>query len=178
MRDDQALVQAGTQGDAAAFAELLRRHDADMRGVVWRVVGSAAAMDDVLQEAYLKAWRSLADYRGESAFSTWLYSIVRRSALDWVRSDQRVRRRLERVERLEPSAPHLDHAATVADRLALRNALAELPADQLAVVTLVDGEGRSYDEVAVLLDLSPGTVGSRLHRARASLRSRLAGDPT
>ncbi len=173
--DDDALVRAAVGGDADAFGVLLRRHDDKMRGVVWRVVGSGGAMDDVLQEAYLKAWRGIGGYARNAAFSTWLYTIVHRSAIDWVRSQ---RRRSNGPLHLAPqgdvpAAAIRDHASGVTDSLALQHALTELPPDQLAVVTLVDGEGRTYDDVATLLDISPGTVASRLHRARASLRERL-----
>ena len=89
--DDDALVRAAVAGDNTAFGQLLRRHDDKMRGVVWRVVGSGAAMDDVLQEAYLKAWRGIGGYARNAAFSTWLYTIVHRTAIDWTRSQRRLR---------------------------------------------------------------------------------------
>lgn len=165
------LVAAAVAGDSAAFGRLLQRHDDKMRGVVWRVVGSSSAMDDILQDAYLKAWRSIGRYRREAAFSSWLYTIVHRCAIDWVRSRRHFAVTTE-IEFPEPAA--VDHAGSVAEALALQRALSELPADQLAVVTLIDGEGRSYDEVAELLDISGGTVASRLHRARAALRAHLA----
>lgn len=168
--DDDALVRAAVAGDNHAFGQLLRRHDDKMRGVVWRVVGSGAAMDDVLQEAYLKAWRGIGGYARNAAFSTWLYTIVHRSAIDWTRSQRRLRLAPDGEMPIDVIR---DHASGVTDSLALQHALTELPEDQLAVVTLIDGEGHSYDDVATLLDISPGTVASRLHRARAALRSRL-----
>ena len=167
---------AAVAGDSRAFGQLLRRHDDKMRGVVWRVVGSGAAMDDVLQEAYLKAWRGIGGYARNAAFSTWLYTIVHRTAIDWTRSQRRLRVAPEGVvpgNALLDGPAGRDHASGVTDSLALQQALAELPDDQLAVVTLIDGEGHSYDDVATLLDISPGTVASRLHRARAALRARL-----
>lgn len=173
--DDDGLVRAAVAGDANAFAALLQRHDDKMRGVVWRVVGSSSAMDDVLQEAYLKAWRGIGGYARNAAFSTWLYTIVHRSAIDWVRAQRRQPPGHLRIatDTDFPAATIRDHASGVTDSLALQHALTELPEDQLAVVTLIDGEGYSYDDVATLLDISPGTVASRLHRARAALRERL-----
>ena len=168
--DDDALVRAAVAGDNTAFGQLLRRHDDKMRGVVWRVVGSGAAMDDVLQEAYLKAWRGIGGYARNAAFSTWLYTIVHRTAIDWTRSQRRLRLAPDGEV---PTHTVRDHASGVTDSLALQHALTELPEDQLAVVTLIDGEGHSYEDVATLLDISPGTVASRLHRARAALRARL-----
>ena len=168
--DDDALVRAAVGGDSQAFGQLLHRHDDKMRGVVWRVVGSGAAMDDVLQDAYLKAWRGIGGYARNAAFSTWLYTIVHRTAIDWTRSQRRLRLAPDGEV---PTDAIRDHASGVVDSLALQQALTELPEDQLAVVTLIDGEGHSYDDVAALLDISPGTVASRLHRARAVLRARL-----
>lgn len=170
MSDDRALVARSAEGDTRAFATLLQRHDDKMRGVVWRLVQSPTEMDDILQDAYVKAWRGLTNFRGDAAFSSWLYRIVHTTALDHLRSAKR--RRVVPLNEA-PVASVADSSDSLADSLALRDALATLPADQLAVVTLVDGQGRGYDEVAVLLEISPGTVGSRLNRARAALRRQL-----
>lgn len=167
---DEALIERARAGESVAFGELVRRHDDKMRGVVWRVVESRSEMDDVLQDAYVKAWRALEGFRGDAAFSSWLYRIVYTTAIDHVRATARHRhRRLDDV--VEPFT--VDPTAAIADSHVLRAALAELPPDQLAVVTLVEGQGLSYDDVAQLLDISPGTVGSRLSRARAQLRTSL-----
>ena len=127
-------------------------------------------MDDILQDAYIKAWRGLDGFRGDAAFSSWLYRIVYTTALDHLK---RVNRRpvLPLSDAGEQSTP--DNSDRIADADALQTALAKLPADQLAVVALVDGQGESYESVAALLDISPGTVGSRLNRARATLRKNL-----
>ena len=131
-------------------------------------------MDDVLQDAYVKAWRNLGAFRGDAAFSSWLYRIVYHTALDHQKKENR-----RRIVPLEDA--HASVVADVGDRvidgLALRNALATLPHDQLAVVTLIDGEGHSYEDVAQMLGVNSGTVGSRLNRARAALRQQLQ-DPT
>ncbi len=173
MSDDRALVALARQGDGAAFAQLLRRHDDKMRGVVWRVVRSRTDMDDILQDAYLKAWRGLVDFRGDAAFSSWLYRIVHLTTLDAVKKTAR-RRIVPLDDVVMPGVA--DASAQIADSFALQRALADLPADQLAVVTLVDGDGASYDEVAEMLGISAGTVGSRLSRARAQLRKQLEHD--
>lgn len=170
LSDDRDLVAQSTGGDAAAFSQLLRRHDAKMRGVVWRLVQSRVEMDDILQDAYLKAWRGLDEFRGDAAFSSWLYRIVYTTALDSVKKTAR-RRIIPLDEVAEQSVA--DPAAQIADSFELRRALANLPSDQLAVVALVDGQGESYDDVAEMLGISAGTVGSRLSRARAQLRKQL-----
>lgn len=177
LSDDRALVAQSIQGDTAAFSQLVRRHDDKMRGVVWRLVRSRDEMDDILQDAYLKAWRALGTFRGDAAFSSWLYRIVYTTALDHVKAV--ARRRIVPLDEASAGAVP-DAAARIADADALKHALADLPADQLAVIALVDGQGESYDEVAELLGISPGTVGSRLSRARAQLRTHLrnAGSTT
>lgn len=173
MSDDRSLVAQASQGDSAAFAALLKRHDDKMRGVVWRLVPSRSEMDDVLQDAYLKAWRGLPQFRGDSAFSSWLYRIVYTTALDHLKAA----RRRPVVPLEEHTAGTVqDASASIVDAAALRDALAELPPDQLCVVALVDGQGESYDDVAELLGISSGTVGSRLSRARATLRKALSSD--
>lgn len=171
MSDDRVLVAQAAAGDADAFAALLRRHDDKMRGVVWRLVESRSVMDDVLQDAYLKAWRGLARFRGDAAFSSWLYRIVYTTTLDHLKAA----RRRKVVPLHEVADRSVDDPSTaIADSAALREALADLPEDQLAVVALVDGQGESYDDVAALLGISAGTVGSRLSRARATLRKQLS----
>lgn len=175
LTDEEGLVAEAAAGNAEAFTRLLRAHDEQMRGVAWRLVGSQAAMDDALQDAYLKAWRNLASFRGESAFGSWLYTIVRTTCLDHLRA--RGRRATTSLDQLVDPVASNDPAAEVATSLVLREAMSQLPADQLCVVALVDGEGHSYESVAQLLDINPGTVASRLHRGRAALRTLLSDQP-
>lgn len=170
--DDQRLVAAAQAGDVAAFSELISRYDDRMRGLAWQLLGDRVAMDDVLQDAYLKAFRSLGGFRQDAAFSSWLYRIVQTTCID------RHRRRARRPQvSLEVVADPRDHAADpateVARRDALRSALGELPEDQMAAVLLVDAEGLSYAEAAEMLDVAAGTIASRVNRARTKLRMSL-----
>ena len=116
---DERLVEAARLGDQGAFTTLLRRHDDQMRALAWSVLRDRTAMDDVLQDAYLKAFRNLDRFRGESRFSTWLHRIVYRTCLD------HVRRRWDLVllsDDAEPPAPGRPHG-DVDERLALEQAL-------------------------------------------------------
>jgi RNA polymerase sigma-70 factor (ECF subfamily) len=81
LSDDRVLVTQSMQGDSAAFSQLLRRHDDKMRGVVWRLVRPRDVMDDILQDAYLKAWRGLGNFRGDAAFSSSLVESATRQQL-------------------------------------------------------------------------------------------------
>ncbi len=149
-----------------------------MRGVVYQVTGSRDATNDVLQDSYVKAFRAVAKFRGESSFGTWLYRITRNTAVDHVRSMSRHRRHT--THEFDEAALRATGAIDVSRQVELRQSLAwalsQLSEDQLAIVTLVEGEGYSYDQVAQILDVSPGTVASRLSRARAALRQLLGAD--
>lgn len=150
-----------------------------MRRLAYRLLGSRSAMDDALQDAYLKAFRHIDRFDGRSRFSTWLYTITYRTCLDHLRArDGRREVDLETLSAAGPTAfdQTVDVGDAVATRMALDRALLALPPDQAAVVVLVDGEGRSYDEVAQVLAIAPGTVGSRLSRARSTLRDTLDAD--
>jgi RNA polymerase sigma-70 factor (ECF subfamily) len=166
------------------FIEVLKRHDRELRGLAYRLLRERTAMDDVMQEAYLKAYRGLADFRGESQAKTWLYRIVYNACLDRLRSDGRRREVLldggEDPLRVGGTAVTAGIAATaadpadmVADRCDLAAALATLAPDQRAAVLLVDAMGFSYDEAAEVVGVRPGTIGSRLNHARAVLRTTL-----
>ncbi len=164
---DERLLEAARLGDHDAFTTLLRRHDDQMRALAWSVLRDRSAMDDVLQDAYLKAYRNLKRFRGESRFSTWLHRIVYRTCLD------HVRRRREVVglgDGDEPSAPGRPHD-DVDERLALHRALATLDPETAAALVLVDRDGHSYEEAGHVLGIPAGTVASRLHRGRRALRA-------
>ena len=162
------------RGDAAAFIELVKQHDRGLRTLAYRLLHDRTAMDDVMQDAYLKAFRGFSGFRGEAEERTWLYRIVYNACLDRLRSDGR--RREESLDALPGRAtgPGMDDPAeSVAETSALADALASLPPDQRAVVLLVDAAGFTYDEAAEVLGIRSGTVGSRLHDARSALRTAL-----
>jgi RNA polymerase sigma-70 factor (ECF subfamily) len=180
------------RGDAAAFIELVKQHDRGLRTLAYRLLHDRTAMDDVMQDAYLKAFRGFSGFRGEAEERTWLYRIVYNACLDRLRSDGR--RREESLEALTEGRNGVlagdraavgvgqttvagatvdDPAESVAETSALATALALLPPDQRAVVLLVDAAGFTYDEAAEVLGIRTGTVGSRLHDARSALRTAL-----
>ena len=158
--------------DPADFLQLVRRHDAALRALVYRLVGDRDAMDDVLQETYLKAYRARASFRGESALGTWLHRIAYNAAMDELRRRSRVDT-APLDDSPEPASPGTDPADLAALRGDLAAALAALPAEQRAAVLLVDGEGLDYAAAGRVLGVPAGTVGSRASRARAALRTAL-----
>ena len=170
---DTELVELARSGDRPAFGELLRRHDDRMRGLAFRLMADRHGMDDALQEAYLKAYRGLGRFRAGSDFGGWLYRITYNACIDELR--RRKRSPLAQADQTEPPSERPGPERVVSAAETVRSALAGLPDDQRVTVVLVDGEGFDHREAARILGVAPGTVASRLHRARAALR-RILGE--
>jgi RNA polymerase sigma-70 factor (ECF subfamily) len=174
--DPAGLVDRLRAGDARAFEELVRAYQHRVFGIALRMLGNRAEAEDIAQEVFLRVHRSVADFRGEAKLSTWLYSIASHLCLNRLASGDRhrVREGEETLMRL-PSADV--GAAETLERgerdAALLQAIASLPEERRIVVVLRDVEGLSYEEIARALDLEPGTVRSRLHRARLDLKDKL-----
>jgi RNA polymerase sigma-70 factor (ECF subfamily) len=166
--DDATLASRARAGDRRAFTALLRRHDPTMRRLAYRMLADAASMDDVLQEAYVKAYTALPRYRDDARFGTWLYRITYNACIDEIR--RRRRRPAPAAEPLDGPSPAAGPERVVTAAESLRRTLASLPADQRATVVLVDGEGFDHRAAAQILGVAPGTVASRLSRARTALR--------
>ena len=163
-------------GERRAFEAVVREHDSRLRALAYKLLaGDRDRMDDALQEAYVKAYRSYDRFRGDADVGTWLHRIVYNACIDELR---RGRRRPEPVElgdaprQVASTAPGPERTATTAD--AVLRGLAMLPDDQRIAVVLVDGEGVDNLTASRLLGVPPGTVASRLSRARATLRTILA----
>lgn len=170
-------MRTGEGIGADRFEAIVRQHDERLRALAHRMLGDRAAMDDVLQEAYLKAWRGLGDFRGEAAIGSWLYRIVTTTSLDHLRR----RARRQGHELLDDAdgpvmLPAASDGIGPGARLELADALGHLTPGQRAVVLLIDVHGFGYDEVGAMLGIAPGTVGSRLNRAHLALRHLLDDD--
>lgn len=183
MTDDQErLIDRARAGDARAFEDLARREERALYRHAFRIVGTTSDAEDVVQEAFLSAWRSIASFEGTS-FRAWLFRIATNRALDLLRARKR-RPELplepptddDDVSWAEPAAPGPDLAQLAADREALavvETALGSLPAEQRAALLLRDIEGFAYEEIAVITAVEIGTVKSRIHRARVGVRNAL-----
>ena len=172
---DAELVADHVGGSPTAFGVLVTRHQDRLWAVALRMVRDPDDAADVLQEALVKAFRRAETFRGQAAVSTWLHRIVVNTSLDWLRSSARAP-----VLALEPHEPP-DRHDRVSERettLDVDRALAALTVEQRAAVVVVDLQGFSVDEAAVILGCPPGTVKSRCFRARRRLASLLqAYDP-
>jgi RNA polymerase sigma-70 factor (ECF subfamily) len=165
--DDRILLEAARDGDVDAFAALVRRHHAAIYRVALRMLGSDADAQDAVQDTFVRAWRSLARFRGESAVSTWLYRIVTRRCLDLI-AGRRPAEELRDADHVTPADP--TERAEQRERLqAVLRAISRLPGDQRAVLVLREFEGLAYDQVAEALDITVPAVKGRLHRARRSV---------
>ena len=169
------VLRRAKAGDQRAFTDVVRHYDHRLRALAYRLLGDRAAMDDALQEAYVKAFRALPAYRRDAAPGTWLYRITYNACIDELR---RRRRRpttpLDEAHGEVATGPSPEGVAL--DRSALSAALAALPPDHRAAVQLVDVEGWDYAGAGQVLGVAPGTGASRLSRARAALRAALAED--
>lgn len=182
-RDESSLVEACRAGRTDAYGELVARYQGRLYPMVLRLVGSREDALDVLQDAFVRGFEKLDQYRGGSSFYTWIYRIAVNLAMNRLR-----RRRFRRVlSLLDPRGvrPAYDppdespsgapsYEVERAEREAMvESALNSLEPDHRAVVILKDFEGRRYEEIGELLGIPVGTVRSRLHRARQQLRRRL-----
>ena len=170
------LVARLRRGDLRAFEELVIAYQHRVFGVALRMLGNRAEAEEIAQETFLRAHRALPEFRGEARLGTWLYAIASRLCLNRLATPER---RLARADdaALAEAPGHEPDAATALERseleAAVRDAIAALPDERRIVVVLRDLEGLSYEEIAQVLELEPGTVRSRLHRARMDLKAKL-----
>jgi RNA polymerase sigma-70 factor (ECF subfamily) len=170
------LIAACRRGDARAFEEVVRATHRQVYTQALRLVGDRQDAEDVAQEAYLRVYRGLADFRGDAQFETWLYRIVANTGLNHLRRRGRFGDLLAEPddERMEvPSTVRLDDQAV--DREALEQALQALPSAMRAMVVLKDVYGLSCQEIGEMAGVSEGAVKVRLHRARKRLKQTLFG---
>ena len=161
----EMLVARARRGDASAFEELYRLHHRRIYALALRMIREPGRAEELTQDAFVEAWRSLSSFRGESAFGTWLHGLAARVVLKGMRTDRRWE---ERNEAAADLAAYLSEARRSLPEtgLALEKAIASLPDGARAVLVLHDVEGYRYEEIARLLGVALGTVKAQLHRAR------------
>lgn len=189
--EDVELVAACRSGDGAlsetAFEFLVRRHQKTMLNLAYRVVGDYEEALEVVQDAFVAAYKGLANFRGEARFSTWLTTITLNQArnglvrikarrkheaysLDEVRRDGDGEPRPGRQDPPSPAPSALDQLQEAAVRKKIEACLQELPADFREVLVLRDLQEQTYEEIGALLQVREGTVKSRLFRAREGIK--------
>ena len=183
---EKHCIERVLKGDANAFEHLVHAYEKTVYNLALRTLGNREDAEDITQEAFLKAYRSLDSFRGDSKFSVWLYRIVSNLCLDLLRSRQRKPTQSLTVEdddgeigELEISDEHfspeklLDRKLT---RESVQRGLSALPDDARQILLLRELQGMSYEEIGQALDLEPGTVKSRIFRARKRLCAFLLQD--
>ena len=177
---DYVLVQRAQAGDKRAFELLVLKYQRKLARLVGRLVRDQAEMEDVVQEAFIKAYRALPNFRGDAAFYTWLYRIGINTAKNFLMtqgkkaptSTQKDAEEAETFDDADQLRDHntpesLMHSRQVGE--AVNRALSKLPEELRTAVTLREIEGLSYDEIAEMMQCPIGTVRSRIFRAREAI---------
>jgi RNA polymerase sigma-70 factor (ECF subfamily) len=175
--DLAGLVAAAKGGDRSAFDELVRATYADAYTLAYRLTGNEEDARDVVQDAYLRAYKGLKRFRGDAAFSTWLYRITANCAATYLAKRTRHRHdALDDQATVVDERPEVDpeqRADLAAERARLTAALEDLPPEMRAVVVLRDVYDLPHEAIAAELGITEGAAKVRLHRARRKLRERL-----
>ena len=178
---DRAAVDAARAGDTGAFEALVLRYQARIVNFASALMHDPGAAEDVAQEAFVRAWRGLARFRGESSFKTWLYRIaanVARTHLDrhgrrGRTADRSLDDENEALQAADVAAAAPDAETSLVARDAIDRALGELPEELRTALVLRDVEGLDYKEIAGITGAPMGTVESRIFRARRHMRTLL-----
>lgn len=181
---DSALVARVQQGDKTAFDLLVRKYQRKIMRLLSRMIRDPADLEDVAQETFIKAYRALGQFRGESAFYTWLYRIAINTARNWLSASGRRPSGSGMLENEDgetfSETDNLSDISTPESVLASREIAAtvnavieELPEELRTAIVLREIEGMSYDEIAQTMNCPIGTVRSRIFRAREAIAARL-----
>jgi len=182
IRTDEELVALATAGDLDAFNQLVSRWERPIFGLAFRTLGREEDARDVVQEAFMRAYRGLRGFKGEAKFSSWLYRITLNLCRDWIRRERRAP-----LVQVPEGADAVDLADTqpgpgesveelVARRemsKAVAKAMAELPEEQRAAIMLKEYQGLTFQEIADQLGCPLSTVKTRLYQGLSVLRRRL-----
>ncbi|MGQ9632264.1 MAG: RNA polymerase sigma factor [bacterium] len=165
---DASLVAMCQSGNMGAFEELVRRYQRRIYNLVCRTMGSTEGSEDIAQEVFLKAYKSIGKFKGRSNFYTWLFRIAINTCIDEMRKRQRKAQTLELSEAADCGED--PRGEDIRGRLSA--ALASLSPGHRMILTLREVEGFSYGEIAEIIGCRVGTVKSRLSRAREELKNR------
>lgn len=181
--NDQELVKKAQRGNKAAFSALVVKYQYKIANLVIRYVKDEDDVQDIVQEAFIKAYQGLAKFRGDSAFYTWLYRIAINSAKNYIVSQRR--KTSSRATGIEDTE-HMESVALIKEfdtpeeniitseiEKTIYQTIKELPEDLKVVITLREIEGMTYDEIASVMECPIGTVRSRIFRAREAIDKHL-----
>ena len=168
------LIESCKRGDPEAFETLVRQTHRTVFSFAFRIVGNAEDAADVTQDVYVRVWRSIRSFRGESQFGSWLYRITSNAALTHLKRRQRQGDPVDPVDL--PEVPGPDRVQQADDAAALEQALKVLPPEQRAVIVMKDVYGMTCEQIGKELGSTEGAIKVRLFRARHRLADLLAGE--
>jgi RNA polymerase sigma-70 factor (ECF subfamily) len=172
---DLTLIRQMAAGDTDALGQFYARHGAGVLAYIVGRLGDRRLAEEVLQDVMLAAWAAAPDFRGDSKVRTWLLTIAHHRAVNAGRRRGPPRARMQDALAAVPELPGHEPGAE-AELADLRGALARLPPEQRAALELVFAHGLTTAEAAAVLGVAPGTVKSRLHRAKRALRAILENE--
>jgi len=181
-RTDEELVARATAGDLDSFNQLVARWERPIYALAYRTLGREEDARDVVQEAFLRAFRGLRGFKGQAKFSSWLYRITLNLCRDWLRRERRapivqVPEGTDPVEMADDQAAPTESVEDLVARremsLAVARAMAELPEEQRTAIMLKEYHGLTFQEIADMLDCPLSTVKTRLYQGLSVLRRRL-----
>lgn len=184
--NENELIKRCKIGDLDAFETLIMAYEKKAYNIAYRMMGNEEDAKDVAQEALLKIYRNMINFKEESAFSTWLYRIVTNTCLDELRKKKNMyTQSIDQIYEGKEGDVHIELAIDYTTpesvyvdqetREIVVDAMNELSEDYKSAIVLREIEGLSYDEIADVLDCSLGTVKSRINRARNALKEKLRG---
>lgn len=173
---DYELTQASAKGDMVAFEEVYNRHHRRVYAICLRMLKNTNEAEDLTQDVFIQLHRKIGSFRGDSAFTTWLHRLtVNQVLMHFRKRTVKFEKTTEEGETPEQTVPGSDRPGKmpVVDKIALENAIKQLPKGYKSVFVLHDIEGFEHEEVARILGCSVGTSKSQLHKARLKLRKLL-----
>ena len=177
---DELLLRRAQNGDPEAFGRLMEPLEQLVWRVCWHYTGNREAAEDCGQEAMIRIWRNLANYRGECALESWVYRIAANCCMDWLRKKKRDRSvsveplREQGFDPADNSPGTAEQVVAKDERQRLREAISLLPDEQREALILTQLEKVPYEEAARALGVSEGTVKSRVNRAKTRLKELLS----
>jgi len=167
-----ALIRRAREGDLEAFGQIMGAYDRAVRHYIFRFVGNESDAADLAQESFIKLYQALSSYDDQKRFSTWLFTIVKRTVYDWLRRQQREQAGKQARKNAALSAGHDGenlNGPEIERRIDLHNGLNHLPSKYRIVLRLYYWQGLTYDEIAGKLGLPLNTVKTLLRRAKSAL---------
>jgi len=177
--EEKELVRLSKEGNQEAFAALVKKYKTKVFNLAFSLTHNKETADDMAQETFIKAYFSLSAFKSKSEFGTWLYRITVNNVRDFMRKEYRIKKVSFREEIKDPFVQEdemrIKERKIIEEkrRKVVYKAIQTLPEKQQIILSLREIQGFSYEEISKILNISPGTVDSRIHRARKKLRKKL-----